>query len=384
MTVLMAQDTFLPKLGGAEVHVWKLSKALSENGYQVTIATTTKGPPIVDGLSVYRFPLLQSQGKKAVAALPFNLPALIRLVIQHDLIHGHYTALCSAILGTLALIFRRPFVLTLHGYGTLDSSVQGNFWLQLWRRLAFRAADKVIATSSEMAEVARRFVADERVIIIPNGVDTQVFKPSDDALLSSPIRVATVRRLVPKNGVQYLVESAPIILQQSPKPVEFWIIGDGHLREYLEARVKELGVNAAFRFFGAIPNEQVKEVLEQVHIVVFPSSAESTSIAALEAMAMGKPVIASAVGGYPELLGANERGLLVKLFDRTTSDYEAPMYLPAECLKALSEAIVQLVREPELAETLSKRARAYVQQYFDWRIIAEQIEQVYAEVSKGG
>ena len=377
MKVLLAQDTFLPKIGGAEVHLWKLSKKLQERGHQVTIVTAMPGPSVVDGLLVYRFPLLQGQGKKAVGALPIYLPKIISLVRGHDLVHGHYTALCSAVLGTIAQLFKRPFVVTLHGYGTLDSSVQRSVWLKLWRRLAFRHACKVIATSDEMRQVASRFVPEERIFVIPNGVDVEEFTPSNDALPTSPIRIATVRRLVPKNGVQYLIEAAPLILQLSPKKVEFWIIGDGSLRQYLEERVRSLGIEAHFRFWGALPNKKIREILQQVHIVVFPSSAESTSIAALEAMSMEKPIVASAVGAYPELLGENERGLLVRLFDREESDYNAPMTLPMERLQRLAQTIVQLIQNPRLAETLGKRARAYICQHYDWRIIASKVESIY-------
>ena len=66
MKVLLTQDSFLPQLGGAEVHVWKLAKALEELGHQVTIATATPGPSVVDGLRVHRFPMLQGQGIRAV------------------------------------------------------------------------------------------------------------------------------------------------------------------------------------------------------------------------------------------------------------------------------------------------------------------------------
>ena len=382
MKVLMVQDTFLPKVGGAEIHVWKLTKALTVQGHQITIITATPGPSIVGGVQVYRFPHLQSQGKRAVAALPLYLPQLIGLVRNCEIVHGHYTAFCSAVLGMLARFLKRPFIVTLHGYGTLDSSVQGHFWLQQWRRIAFYAADKVIATSSEMAEVARRFVPRERIIIIPNGVDTTEFIPSADPPPSSPIRIATVRRLVPKNGVQYLIEAIPFILQGSPKPVEFWIIGDGPLYQYLNARVKELGVEKIVRFWGAVPNERVAEILKQAHIVVFPSSAESTSIAALEAMAMAKPIVASAVGGYLDLLSENERGLLVRLFDNRESNYNAPLNLPSERLQVLAQAIIRLIAEPELAMALGAKARAYVQRHHDWHVIAEKVQQVYTDVIK--
>jgi glycosyltransferase involved in cell wall biosynthesis len=380
MKILMAQDTFLPKLGGAEVHVWKLSKVLSARGHQVTIITATPGRSVIDGINVYRFPLLQSQGKQAIISLSLYLPKLVTLVKAHDIVHGHYTAFCSATLGIVAKFLCRPFVVTLHGFGTLESSVAGNIWLRSWRRISFVVADKVIATSSELQRVAQRFVRPERVVVIPNGIDTQFFTPFANSIDDSIIRVVTVRRLVPKNGVQYLLEAAPFILQQSPRPVEFWIVGDGRLRQYLETRACELGISSKVRFWGEVHNDQVRQILSQAHITVFPSSAESTSIAALEAMAMGKAVVASEVGGYPELLGENERGLLVKLFDCPESNYDAPLNLATERICLLADAVVRLIKYPELRTTLSSRAREYVCQRFDWHIIAEQVERIYAEV----
>ncbi|MDI6773165.1 MAG: glycosyltransferase family 4 protein [bacterium] len=377
MKVLLAQETFLPKLGGAEVHVWQLSRVLRSRGCEITIATATPGETQHDGIPVYRFPLLRSQGPKAIAALPIYLPRLATLVASHDVIHGHYTALLSAVVGTLARILGRRFVVTLHGYGTLESSVRASPWLRMWRRLAFRAADTVIATSPEIADVARNFVQPSRVVFIPNGVDTTQFAPTHGDP-PPPVRVVSIRRLVPKNGVQYLVDAIPQVLAGSPVPVEFWIVGDGPLRDRLVERARGLGVEHAVRFLGSLENRQVREVLARAHIVVFPSSAESISIAALEAMSMRKAVVASSVGGFPELLGNDERGLLVPLFDRVASDYQAPPHLPPERLRALADAILRLITDEELARTLGRRARAYVQEQMDWRMIATRVMEVYA------
>jgi len=377
MKILMVQDTFLPKLGGAEIHVWKLSRALRQRGHKIAIATATGGSPEVDGFQVYRFPLLASQGKRALIALPLYLPTIARLVYAHDIIHGHYTAMCSAVFGMVASCLKRPFVVTLHGYGTLESSVRRNFYMRTWRRLVFLRAEKVIATSKEMEEVAACFVPRHRIVYIPNGVDTSEFVSSFTPSYCGPIRLATVRRLVPKNGVQFLIEALPLIMQRAKRPIECWIIGDGPLRGYLETRVKQLGIEQIVRFFGMLPNQRMKDVLEQVHILVFPSSAESTSIAALEAMAMSKPIVASAVGGYPELIGDNERGVLVHLFDNFYSNYDAPLSLPVERLQVLADAIAELVNDPKKAQTLGVQARTYVQKHHDWSIISKRVESVY-------
>jgi glycosyltransferase involved in cell wall biosynthesis len=380
MRVLLAQDTFFPRIGGAEVHVWELCKALRALGDEVVIVTTTPGPPEFQGVPVYRFPLLRGQGVRALAALPACLPRLTRLVAHHDVIHGHYTALLSAVVGTLAKRFQKRFVLTLHGYATLESSVRQSTWLRVWRRACFRAAGAVIATSREIEDVALRFVVPSRVTFIPNGVDTGAFAPRPVAP-PPPVRIISVRRLVPKNGVQYLVEAAPVILRESPVPVRFCVVGDGPLRGYLTARSQELGVASAIRFSGALLNHEVRDALADAHIAVFPSSAESTSIAALEAMSMAKAIVASNVGGFPELLGKDERGLLVRLFERTSSDYAAPLRLPAERIRRLADAVLRLIADHALAMTLGHRARAYVQEHMDWNVLARRVVDLYGAPS---
>jgi glycosyltransferase involved in cell wall biosynthesis len=212
-----------------------------------------------------------------------------------------------------------------------------------------------------MADLACRFRARSSVVEISNGVDTEYFTLGQNDLPASPVRIGAVRRLVAKNGVQYLIEA---------------------LRSYLEERARRIGVDSYVRFFSEVPNERVRDVLKEMHIVVFPSSAESTSIAALEAMSMGKPIVASALGPYRKLIGQNERGLLVKLFDRESSDYHAPLTLPEDRIRALASTILRLIETPAMGAVLGRAARDYVCKNFDWRRISGAVEQVYAGVGQ--
>lgn len=387
MRILMVTPSFLPELGGMEIHIAKLGKALSELGHQLTIVSADFGPSFMEGFRVYRFPQLLDS-KKTIRMIwtlgfitPYFLPKIIYLILQHDITHGHCSSFHAALFGILSRLLKRPFIVTLHGYGTLDSSIQKNPWRSFWRKISLKLSNKIIATSNEMAEIASRFVDANRVVVIPNGVDTSEFVPKEDPP-HAPIRIATVRRLVPKNGVQYLVEAAPIILSLSKIPIEFWIVGDGELMDYLKRRTKELGVDSTFTFWGAMTNDKVKDILSQTHLVVFPSSAETTSLAALEAMSMGKCVVASAVGGYPELIGNNERGVLVNLFESKDSNYMAPLTLPPERISLLAETIVQLIHNPQQMKELGQKAMTFVKQKYDWKIIAKKVEEIYRMLVK--
>lgn len=306
----------------------------------------------------------------------------LELVRGSDIVHGHYSYFLSAVFGSFCRRIRRSFVVTLHGLNTLDSSVGRSLTKRMLRSVSIRAADRVLATSEEMAVVARRFVPEQRIMPVPNAVNSEDFIEIADYLPPSPpFRVLSVRRLVPKNGVQYLVEAAPAILGRMGSRVEFWIVGDGRLRGYLEQRVQELGVGDYFHFFGALPNGRIKDCLREAHVVVFPSSAESTSIAALEAMAARRPVVASSVGAFPALLGDGARGRLVVLFDRTHSDYVAPLTLPVPQIEALTDAVIWAITNREAALQLATIGQRFVTENYDWRIISGQIETIYSKSS---
>ena len=122
----------------------------------------------------------------------------------------------------------------------------------------------------------------------------------------------------------------------------------------------ELGVEANFRFIGIVPHAQTVAYYQKADLVVFPSSAEFTSLACLEAMSMQKAIVASNLEAYQDMLGDQERGLLVKLFDRIDWDYNAPMTLSPERIQALAEAILKLATDPALCRMLGERAHRFV------------------------
>jgi glycosyltransferase involved in cell wall biosynthesis len=225
-----------------------------------------------------------------------------------------------------------------------------------------------------MREVAEAFVDQRRIVDIANGVDTTLFEhatrePDSDHLMA-------VRRLVPKNGVQYLIEAMPAILEQRSH-VRLTVVGDGFLRPALERRVRELGLSSAVEFRGAVPHECLPEVLATASHVVFASSAEGFSLAALEAMSVGRPVIASAVGGFPAMLGANERGFLVSIFERSDSDYGAPEQLSLPGRDALVSGILDALRNPEASARVAQAGASWVRANYDWSVIARQVADVY-------
>ncbi|HCC79361.1 MAG: hypothetical protein A2X25_06550 [Chloroflexi bacterium GWB2_49_20] len=367
----MLVDTYLPVIGGAEIHVLELSRALQDCGYAPVVCTASlsEGDPVNEEFPVTRIPALHYSGWSTWLRLPFALPALVRFIRQVDVVHCHYTFF-MAMLGTLLgkLLGKRTAV-TLHGLGTLDSSVGSSAMMRFFRWVSLHWADVVLATSDEMRSVALRFVPDAKIVIISNGVDTSRFIPAPKTE-SQEFVILTMRRLAPKNGVQYLVEAAPAVIAALPQ-ASFWVAGEGKLEAYIRQRVAELGVEANFRFIGMVPHAQTADYYQKADLVVFPSSAESTSLACLEAMSMEKAIVASNLTAYQDMLGDQERGLLVKLFDRVDSDYNAPLTLPPERIQTLAQAIIKLAKDPALRRKLGSQARRFVVEEYDWMRIAE-------------
>ncbi|MFC2029019.1 glycosyltransferase family 4 protein [Chloroflexota bacterium] len=373
----MVVDTYLPVIGGAEIHVLELSRALQPLVQEINICTGSPSSKesTRDEFPVTRIPSLGYSGWKTWLRLPFALPALIRFIRNVDVVHCHYTFFLSFLGIGLGKLLGKRTAVTLHGLGTLDSSVRRSLVMRFFRWASFKWVDVVIATSEEMFQVALRYVPGSRIKIITNGVDTTRYQPGaingDKEFV-----ILTMRRLAPKNGVQYLVEAAPLVIAAIPNAV-FWIAGQGKLESYIRQRVQELGITASVRFIGLVPHSQTVDFYRKADLVVFPSSAESTSLACLEAMAMEKPIVASSLEAYRDMLGEGERGLLVNLFDRLESDYNAPLVLPPDRIRSLAEAVIKLARDSSLRMEMGARARRYVIDTFDWHQIAAQVVQAY-------
>ncbi len=419
MKIGMLVDTYLPILGGAEIHVLELSRALRQQDFEIAVCTAVPPSPTLpprladrqaggeekffssaggfaarrteklfppflgeggmgEEFPVLRLPGLLGGGWRAVLSIPAALPRLIAFIREVDFVHCHYSFLMATLGSLLCRLMGKPCAVTLHGLGTLDSSVDKSPLHRLYRFIALKLAGTIIATSEEMRSIALRFAPPERVVVIPNGVNTHTFAPAPKPEgAGSELVILTMRRLAPKNGVQYLVQAAPEVIAALPQ-ARFWVAGEGKLESALRKRVKEQGLEEHFCFLGIVPHERTPEYYHQADIVVFPSSAESTSLACLEAMCCEKAIIASSLSAYIEMLGTSgERGVLVSLFDREDSDYNAPLDLPPERIHALAQAILFLASDAKLRTRLGEAARRFASERYDWSLIAAQTARIY-------
>jgi glycosyltransferase involved in cell wall biosynthesis len=284
---------------------------------------------------------------------------------QPDLVHAHNLFFRTTELAAMfRMIFPVPLITTLHlgkpeGDGkilntlirTYESTV-GNFIL--------RRSDHIIAVSNAVAEHARRMSNHlAPVAVIPNGVDTRVFYPETNR---NNVRqtVLFVARLVPNKDPETLIRAAAIVLARYPE-VKFVLVGDGPLRVRLQEQANRLDIGHAVQFLGL--RHDVPELMRQATLFVRPSTLEGMPLTILEAMASMLPVVATPVGGTPELLKDGVNGYLIPVGDHL----------------ALANSIIRLLDEPLLAKEMGQRGRELVKASYTWDAVAEQTERVYME-----
>jgi glycosyltransferase involved in cell wall biosynthesis len=270
----------------------------------------------------------------APAVLASMRKALRRAAKDADLVHAHWLA--SMLVAPAA---RKPVVLTLHGSGSAgrfeDLRVLGKAPRPTGAML--RRARVVIGVSEQLTEAAR-LVGARDARWIPNGVAI----PSEVRRAVEPAEVLFVGRLSPEKGIEELVEAT--------KGLKLVVAGDGPLRHLVPQAL------------GFVPHEDVERLLARAAVVALPSHREGLPMVLLEAMANGRAVVATPVGGIPTLVEDGVTGLLVPTGD------------PG----ALREAITRLVGNPALRRKLGAAARARVQEVASWDRVVDETLDAYA------
>ena len=225
------------------------------------------------------------------------------------------------------------------------------------QRLAYRTAHHVVANSrAAAAQVGLEGVRPDRIVVIPNGIELSRYP-------ASPTRakrrvVTTVANLRAEKGHEVLIAAAARVVRERPGTI-FQLVGDGPMRQRLETRAGELGLADAVRFLGH--REDVPEVLHESDVFVLPSRSEAFPNGVVEGMAAGLPVVASNVGGIPELIEHGRNGLLVPVGDD----------------EALASALVTLIDDAAHATALATAARDTIRRGYSFDRMVDAFEALY-------
>lgn len=235
---------------------------------------------------------------------------------------------------------------------------------------ACRYAQQVIAVTPRIKEVlvAEYGIETDKIAVIPNGANTDLFKPMDTNqarrqlnLSGADYFVTFVGTLAAWQGVEYLIRSTPYILEGCPES-KFLIVGDGPTEEELVKLAKEIAVSDWIIFTGMVPYDKVPLYINASDVCVAPKIPLGSGYSPLklyEYMACEKPVVATRTSGF-EILEGNNAGLLVNL----------------ENLQEFAEAIIKLLQDPELRKQMGENGRKYVVQNHSWESVARRVGEV--------
>jgi glycosyltransferase involved in cell wall biosynthesis len=229
--------------------------------------------------------------------------------------------------------------------------------LQRVQRFAYVTAHRVVANSqAASARLRLEGVPPHKIEVIHNGIDVAAFAPRQYS--RRPRRIAVVACLREEKRIDVLIAAAPRILARYAD-AEFWVVGDGTCREQLIGLARSSGVSQSFHFLGH--REDVPAVLAQADLFVLPSRSEAFPNAVTEAMAAGLPVVATDVGGIPELVADGQTGRLV----------------PPGDAAALSRALLDLLDDPARAAEFGRAARHRIEQSFSFDRMVDRFADLY-------
>lgn len=390
------------KTGGMNVYVRDLSRALAAMGIQVDMYTRSQndceprvkhdlgtGARVIHIPAGPEHPIPVNDTARYVDEFVENILAFAEQEhLRYDIIHSHYWLSGLAGEQLRAAWGGPPLVHMFHTLGHMKNRIaRDDSERAPQARLdgeahVVRVADRLIAaTPAEEEQLRCLYAADPgKITIIPPGVDLAHFRPMPQTMARQMIGVPPQRknilfagRIEPLKGIDTLLEAIALLKMHKETDLAntcVTIIGGDPWADTLDAEMErlqkmrlELGLSDLVAFAGARDQQVLPYYYAAAEMVVMPSHYESFGMVALEAMAMGTPVIASEVGGLAYLVRDGENGFLV----------------PRRDAEALAEHILELLNDRHLRERLSRRAQEYAQQY-DWSLIARQLVSLYGEM----
>ncbi|MBW1676051.1 MAG: glycosyltransferase family 4 protein [Deltaproteobacteria bacterium] len=288
--------------------------------------------------------------------------------IKVDLIHSHFAYPSGYVGGKLGQLLRKPVLLTVHG-SDIHQRTRADYPYPMMRKrtlIALAEVSTIIAVSNALkARIVELGFLPDKVIVISSGFVKERFEVLDRKAARQKLGfwdhgrvILFVGNLVEIKGLNVLLE-ATARLRNELKDIQLIFVGDGPLERELKDRAIQLGLDGTIFWAGRMPNEQVSQFMGACDALVLPSLNEGFGIVCLEALACGRPVVASKVGAIPEIIDDPECGILVE----------------AGNPQALASALHEALQRNWNTDTLSAHAQGY-----SWKDIALQIYKQYERV----
>ncbi len=368
LKILMLNHEFPPVGGGASPITFELSKQLVQMGNRVDVVTMHyRDLPrfeTIDGVNIYRTPAIRKRpnicyAHELATYVPGALIKTIRLAKKekYDIIHCHFIVPGGPLAWLISKFTRVPFIITCHGtdvpehnpdrFGMVHKLIK-----PAWRFLA-RSCPLLTSPSGTLREKILENCSDAKVKVIPNGIDTDQFKPGEKNK-----SILMCSRIFQFKGFQYAIEA----IKSMELDWQVNIVGQGPYLSELKRLAEDS--KTPIKFWGWLDKSQPDfyELFKKSAIFIFPSEAENFPAVLLEAMSAGMAIITSTAGGCPEVVG--KAGLLVEPRDT----------------EGIRKMLLKLIESDQLRRQLGEAALERAQQQFNWKKIAEQYLNCYDEV----
>lgn len=348
------------------IHSHRYIEAFAQKGYDISLITDSRTWIIPNDLSipVHKLPILNRKN-----LLQHILPNTLRLVkilkqVNPDIVHLHAQHHYSPAI----LISGYPFILTSWGKEVLVLSHADPAWFSL-AKLTASKAKKVTVDAECLKNIwINMGVPDEKIKVIPFGVDTNKFNPNIDG---SDIRkklhineedevVISTRPFYSDYNISCLIRAIPSVLARH-KNTKFIVKGSGPLENHLKTLAEKLKVSSNVRFVGIVSRNEFPKYLSAADIYVSTCLVDSTSVSLLEAMACGLPPVVTDIPGNREWIDNEKNGLLY----------------PPQNPKALAQKIIQLIEDKHLRKSFGKKCVQIVKDRATWEQCVSKMETIY-------
>ena len=406
-TIYMISTMFYPSIGGVENHIYYLSKNIINMGFNVKIIKPTLGIEktnvyILDGIEVHEVKCgttsdkikYDSYKKKSKGSVKFfygykrkyfynKFSNVLLEYIENDIKNNNISDL---------VIHQHDFISSIKlskrlskKYDVIFTNHTGEFLFikkLIFSNTIIKYLTKhfkfIIAPSEELASFDG-IRENDSYKYIPNGVDLNIFYKYESTFIkelkqkynlnSNKITVLCPRRWAPTKGISYLVESINILKEKGyENKLQFVFVGNDYM-DYSEYRseilsyINDKSLDKMINLLGNVDSKDMSELINCADIVAIPSLMEAVSLSALEAMACGKIILSTNVGGFPQIINNNETGYMVE----------------PKNSEALAEQIEFIIKTFEHENIVGSNAREFVVKNYSWENIAKQTAEVYCK-----
>lgn len=361
----VAPDIYPHMVGGFGIHIHEMSKEQVKLGHNVTVYTASEGVKpeykTADGYYVRNFkPLIKLLGNSIMPAMFFDL---IKEQSNYDVVHAHSHLFFSTNLSAVSRkLGSTPLVITNHG---LNSQTAPEWFQKIYTatgaRLTFAAADKILCyTETEKKELVDLGIKSEKIDVIHNGIDTDLFIPANEPCFDKK-HLLWVGRYAKGKGIDYLIEAFSI-LKKKHLDVTLTLVGKGPEKDHITKKIRDMNLENSIIMKDFVPNSEIVDMYQNSSIFVLPSLEEGVPRTILEAMSCGIPVVCSRLPQLVDIVDGG--GLLVPLKD---SHY-------------LADTISKVLSNSSLAEEFGRNGRKNVVENYSWKDTVKKTVQIYKEL----